>query len=54
VVLYPDELGWLREAPTLNAVNDNPDGDEDHELDPLRQPGAQETEGKGCFLTADP
>ncbi|HUY51804.1 MAG TPA: hypothetical protein VMV92_39915 [Streptosporangiaceae bacterium] len=35
VVLYPDELGWLREAPTLNAVNDNPDGDEDYELDPL-------------------
>jgi len=35
VVLYPDELGWLREALPLNAVSDNPDDDEDDELDQL-------------------
>jgi hypothetical protein len=29
VVLYPDELGWLCEALTLNAGGDNPDDDKD-------------------------
>jgi hypothetical protein len=36
VALYPDELGWLREALALNA--EDPDGegsDEDEDLEPL-------------------
>jgi len=34
VVLYPDELGWLREALTLNAADGNPDDDEDEDEEP--------------------
>jgi hypothetical protein len=34
VALYPDELGWLREALALNAGAENPD-DQDNELEPL-------------------
>jgi hypothetical protein len=33
VALYPDELGWLREALALNA--EEPDDDEDDDLEPL-------------------
>jgi hypothetical protein len=33
VALYPDELGWLREALALNA--EDPDDDEDDDLEPL-------------------
>lgn len=33
VALYPDELGWLREALALNA--EKPDDDEDEDLEPL-------------------
>lgn len=34
VALYPDELGWLREALALNAADD-PDDCEDDDLEPL-------------------
>lgn len=33
MALYPDELGWLREALALNA--EEPDDDEDDDLEPL-------------------
>jgi hypothetical protein len=35
VALYPDELGWLREALTLNADTMEDDGEEDDDLEPL-------------------
>lgn len=35
VALYPDELGWLREALALNAEEAEEDQDEDDDLEPL-------------------
>ncbi|GLZ02343.1 hypothetical protein [Actinoplanes sp. NBRC 103695] len=35
VALYPDELGWLREALALNAEEPDDDEDEDDDLEPL-------------------
>ena len=37
VALYPDELGWLREALALNT--EEPDDDEDEDLEPLLRAG---------------